>query len=240
MSQADAVQLEAVSVSRGGRKVLHDLTLTLEERRIGIVGRNGSGKTTLARAVKGLLKPDAGTVRVAGLDPAARSREAAAAVGFLFQNSDHQILCPTVLEEIAFGPIEAGRPQGEAHALARDLLDRHGVGAWAERSVAELSEGQRRLVCLLAVMILEPKLLILDEPFNGLDIPTRYALMRFLAALPYQILTISHDVETLQDADRLLWLEEGRLRADGPPALVVPRFLDEMRKAADLGAEGAA
>lgn len=237
MNQAETVRLEGISVARAGRPVLRDLSLCFSERRIGIIGRNGSGKTTLARVIKGLLKPDSGRVCVAGLDPAARTREAAAAVGFLFQNSDHQILCPNVAEEIAFGPIEAGMDKHAARASAERLLDAHGVADWADRPVAELSEGQRRLVCLLAVLVLEPKVLILDEPHNGLDIPTRHGLTRFLAGLPQQILTISHDVETLRDADRLIWLDAGGVRADGPPASVVPRFLEAMAPAADIRAD---
>jgi len=220
--------------------VLHDLTLSLAERRIGIIGRNGSGKTTLARVIKGLLTPDHGQVRVAGLDPSARTREAAAAVGFLFQNSDHQILCPNVGEEIAFGPIQAGMDKDAAHAAVTRLLSAQGVADWIDRPVVALSEGQRRLVCLLAVLILEPRVLILDEPFNGLDIPTRRGLMAFLEDLPQQILIISHDVESLHDADRLLWLEAGKIHDDGPPPLVGPRFLKAMDRAADIRAEGAA
>jgi biotin transport system ATP-binding protein len=233
------VTLDAVTVHRGGRDVLSDLSLQLEENRIVLIGRNGSGKTTLAQLIKGLLVPDAGSVRVWGLDPAARTAESAAAVGFLFQNSDHQILCPTVLEEIAFGPIEAGLPREEAQRASLEIMRLHGIAGWRDRAVATLSEGQRRLVCLLAVLVLEPHLLVLDEPYNGLDIPTRLRLAEFIAGLPQQILLISHDPETIEDAERALWLEEGRVQADDAPARVLPGYLHAMRHK-PRGMEGAA
>ncbi|MCR9219788.1 MAG: energy-coupling factor ABC transporter ATP-binding protein [Alphaproteobacteria bacterium] len=227
----DGAHLDGVTVRLGGRPVLRDLSLTLTERRICLVGRNGSGKSTVARVVKGLIVPETGRVRVHGMNPAERSAEAVAAVGFLFQNSDHQILCPTVLEEIAFGPLEGGLARAEAEERALALMRLHGVAGWRDRPVAALSEGQRRLVCLLAVLVMEPKLLVLDEPYTGLDIPTRVRLARFVAGLPQRILAVSHDPETIETADRVLWLEEGAVRADGPPATVLPAYLDAMQRA---------
>ncbi|GAA0600290.1 ABC transporter ATP-binding protein [Caenispirillum bisanense] len=229
------VELTDVTVRRGGQVALAAVSLALGERRIGLVGRNGSGKSTLARLVKGLLKPDAGCVRVHGLDPAARSREAVACVGFLFQNSDHQILCPTVVEEIAFGLVEFGTPRREAEDRARALLADHAVADWAARPVAALSEGQRRLVCLLAVLVMGPRLLVLDEPYAGLDIPTRLRLARFIAGLPQQVMLIGHAAEDFAGFDRILWLEAGRVERDGPPETVLPAFLAAMHRLAGLG-----
>lgn len=244
-SDAAAIVLDGVTVRRGGRVALESVTLRLTEQRVAVVGRNGSGKSTLARLVKGLLSPDAGTVRVFGLNPARRERRAIADIGFLFQNSDHQILCPTVAEEIAFGPVELGAPRAEADRRARAILDLHGIAAWADRPVTALSEGQRRLVCLLAVLVSDPRLLVLDEPFAGLDIPTRLRLQAFIAELPQQVLLISHEPESLDGFDRALWLEEGRLAADGPPSEVLPVFTRAMHalvpdEALPGGQEGAA
>lgn len=194
----DAVVLDGVTIRRGGRVALDGVSLRLTEQRVAVIGRNGSGKSTLARLVKGLLSPDSGRVRVFGRDPARRDRRTIADIGFLFQNSDHQILCPTIVEEIAFGPVELGMPRVEADAKARAILETHGIADWAERPVAALSEGQRRLVCLLAVLVSEPRLLVLDEPYAGLDIPTRLRLQRFIAGLPQRVLLISHEPESLE------------------------------------------
>lgn len=228
MTEDKGVHLEAVTVKRGGAAVLAGLTLDMTEDRIVLIGRNGSGKSTLAKVIKGLLVPASGVVRVWGLDPAARTAEATAAVGFLFQNSDHQILCPTVLEEIAFGPLESGLSREEARRASLAILSEHGVSAWQDRAVATLSEGQRRLVCLLAVLVMRPRVLILDEPYSGLDIPTRLRLSEFLAGLPQQIILVSHDADVIEGADRVLWLEDGAVRADGDPAAVLPGFLRAM------------
>jgi biotin transport system ATP-binding protein len=228
-AQGGGISLSAVTVRRAGQPVLRGITLELTERRIGLVGRNGSGKSTLARTIKGLLRPESGSVALYGIDPAERSPEALATAGFLFQNSDHQILCPTVLEEIAFGPAQAGSTQAQAEAAALALMEAHGIAGWAGRPVAALSEGQRRLVCLLAVLVMEPRLVILDEPFAGLDIPTRLKLGRFIARLPQQALVVSHDPETLAGFDRVIWLDEGAVRGDGPPGSVLPDFRAAMR-----------
>lgn len=222
------IYLRGVRVERGGKTILKELSLDLTERRIAVVGRNGSGKSTLARVIKGLIRPDAGSVRLFGRDPAKRDFGSLSVAGFLFQNSDHQILCPSVLEEIAFGLNENGVPPKEAEKTALALMERHGIAAWRDRAVATLSEGQRRLVCLLAVLVMQPKVLLLDEPFTGLDIPTRLGLEGFIAGLPQQVVMISHDAEAVAAFDRVLWFDEGRLRADGPPKRILPDFLDAM------------
>ncbi|MGB4910459.1 MAG: ATP-binding cassette domain-containing protein, partial [Tabrizicola sp.] len=111
---SSGIEISAASVKLGGRLVLDGLTLRLTESRIGVLGRNGSGKTTLLRLIAGLIAPDAGTVRVEGADPFRDRKATLAALGILFQNPDHQILFPTVEEELAFGLAQQGISQPEA------------------------------------------------------------------------------------------------------------------------------
>jgi biotin transport system ATP-binding protein len=144
-------------------------------------------------------------------------------VGFVFQNPDHQIIFPTVGEEIAFGLIERGETTAQARRAAEDLLTRHGCAGWIDRAIHELSEGQKQLVCILAILATEPTILLLDEPFSSLDLPTRLSLSARLARLPQQILMASHDLDLLLDFDRVLWLENGQVR-DGAPARVLPEY----------------
>lgn len=214
-------RLHAVEVTRGARVVFSGLDLTLAERRIGLVGDNGSGKSTLLRLLNGLILPDAGTVEVVGLDTRRHRRQLPAHVGFVFQNVDHQIIFPTVREEIAFGPLEQGFAKPAALAAAERLLAAHGCGGWGDRAVEELSEGQKQLVCILSALAAGPRLLLLDEPFSALDLPTRIALSERLAGLDQQVIMASHDLGLFAGFDRLVWLHAGRVAADGAPGEVI-------------------
>ncbi len=222
------IDLSSASVRLGGRKVLDGLSLRLTEARIGILGRNGSGKTTFLRLVAGLIPPDSGTVRVDGHDPFADRRAALASLGILFQNPDHQILFPTVEEELAFGLRQQGASMVDASARVAGLLQAEGRLHWAKAPVSTLSQGQRHYLCLLSVLLMHPRTILLDEPLAGLDLPTQARLARRFAALPQRLVTITHDPAVLADADRVLWLDAGRVIADGPPSEVLPAYTAEM------------
>lgn len=231
------IELSSASVSLGGRKVLDGISLQLGEARIGILGRNGSGKTTLLRLIAGLIAPDSGTVRVDGADPFTDRKAALAALGILFQNPDHQILFPTVEEELAFGLAQQGLPQGEALVRARAALAVDGRAHWAAAPISTLSQGQRHYLCLLSVLLMHPRTILLDEPLAGLDLPTQARLARRFTALPQRLVTITHDPAVLSAADRVLWLEAGRVVADGTPAEVIPTFTAEMARIGERDAD---
>jgi biotin transport system ATP-binding protein len=236
-SDTSAITLCGASVRLSGKMVLPPLTLTLTERRIGIIGRNGSGKSTLLRLLAGLIAPASGTVRVGGIDPARDRRGTLARLGILFQNPDHQILFPSVLEELIFGLVQMGTPAPDAIAHAQSMLQLHGRADWANAPVATLSQGQRHWLCLMAVLLMEPDTILLDEPFAGLDLPTQIRLSRAFAALPQRLITITHDPETVHDHDRILWLDGGRIIADGPPEAVLPVFRTRMLQLGGLDAD---
>lgn len=223
-----AIELLDVSLKREGRQVLDGVSVTLREPRIGIVGRNGSGKSTLLRVIAGLMEPDSGSVSVAGADVMRDRAAAIRAVGILFQNPDHQIIFPTVAEEIAFGIAQLGASRAEARRRAMEVLAAHDRADWAGRSTHALSQGQRHYLCLMAILAMEPRAILLDEPFTGLDIPTRMQLNRALSALEQQVVMVTHDMTLLTDYDRILWLEEGKLCDDGPAAAVLERFAAAM------------
>lgn len=224
------LHLDAVTVRLGGRLVLDRLSLSLTEPRIGVVGRNGSGKSTLLRLLAGLIAPDSGAVRVEGFDPARDRKAALRTVGILFQNPDHQILFPTVEEELAFGLAQQGLPQAQALAQAQAALVEDGRGHWAKAPVATLSQGQRHYLCLLSVLLMGPATILLDEPLAGLDLPTQTRLARRFAALPQRLITVTHDPAGLTGVTRILWLEHGRIAADGPPDAVLPAFTAAMTR----------
>ncbi|MFN6925075.1 MAG: energy-coupling factor ABC transporter ATP-binding protein [Tabrizicola sp.] len=234
---SSGIRLAAASVSLGGRKVLDDLTLDITERRVGILGRNGSGKTTLLRLIAGLIAPARGSVRVEGADPFSDRKAALSAIGILFQNPDHQILFPTVEEELAFGLAQQGQPQAEALRKAHALLAAEGRAHWAKAPVSTLSQGQRHYLCLLSVLLMQPRTILLDEPLAGLDLPTQARLARRFATLPQRLITITHDPATLHAADRVIWLEAGRIVADGQPDKVIPAFTAEMERIGEHDAD---
>jgi biotin transport system ATP-binding protein len=217
---APFLRFDRLSLARGGRPLFDGLTLAMAERRVGLIGNNGSGKSSLLRLAAGLLMPDGGEVSVGGYS----TRESRPNTGFLFQNPDHQILFPTVGEEVAFGLIEQGIAPAEANSRAARLLAQHGCAGWEKRAVHELSEGQKQLVCLVAVLAPEPDVLLLDEPFASLDLPTRYDLRERLDALGQNIVMASHDLGLLSDFDRVIWLEDGKVRGDGPPKAIFAAY----------------
>lgn len=230
------ITLSNVSYGVTGREILSGLTLSLTERRIGIIGRNGSGKTTLLRLMAGLISPTAGTVKVEGTNPSDR-KAMLRHLGILFQNPDHMILFPTVIEELAFGLRQTGLSDAEAQARALACLTTEGRAHWANVPTSTLSQGQRHYLCLLSVLLMQPTTILLDEPFAALDLPTQSRLSRRLAALPQRLITISHDPAAASSADRILWLDGGHIRADGPPAVVMPAFTAEMARVGEVDAD---
>jgi biotin transport system ATP-binding protein len=229
--------LRNATVRLGGRLVLDALSFRLTESRIGILGRNGSGKTTLLRLLAGLIAPDDGTVRVDGVDPFKDRKATLSALGILFQNPDHQILFPTVEEELAFGLRQQGLPQAQALAAARAALAAAGRAHWAGAAVSTLSGGQKHWLCLQSVLLMAPATILLDEPFAGLDLSETARQARRLAALPQRLVMISHDPAHLAAADRVIWIEAGGVTANGPPAQVLPAFAAEMARLGGVDAD---
>lgn len=221
--------LEDVGLRLSGRAVLQGLTLRARERRIGIVGRNGSGKTSLARLIAGLIPPTSGRITVAGVDMAQDRKAALRMVGILFQNPDHQIIFPTVAEEITFGLTQLGHNKAAAAQQTAAVLHRFGKAHWADAATHSLSQGQKQLVCLMAILAMDPGLIILDEPYSGLDIATRQQLMRYVDRTPGGVILVSHDPDALAGFDRVLWLEKGKILDDGPADRVLPRFQAQMQ-----------
>ncbi|NRG17196.1 ABC transporter ATP-binding protein [Rhizobiales bacterium] len=220
----EGVCVSNVSIARGGRIVIENLSLSLVEKRIALVGLNGSGKSTLVRALNGLISPIKGKVCIHGVDAVKSPKAAARMVGFVFQNPDHQIIFPTVAEDIAFGLRQAGISKSTTRAQAKALLREYDCEEWADRPISELSEGQKHLVCILSVLIMEPEVLVLDEPFSSLDIAVRTNLLSRLKHLRQQIILINHDLDVFDSFDRMIWLKDGRVEADGLPESITPLY----------------
>lgn len=218
------IELDGVGVERGMRPVLRDVDLRLTERRIGIVGANGSGKSTLVRLFNGLVQPATGRVRVDGCDPVVQPREARRRVGFVFQNPDLQIVMPLVRDDLAFGLRNLGVSRAAIDPRIDAVLRRLGIEALADRHCHALSGGEKQLVALAAVLVMEPAILVFDEPTTLLDLRHRRRLGHCLAELSQPAIVVSHDLDWLADFDRILVMEEGRVVFDAVPALALPWY----------------
>lgn len=183
--------------------------------RIGVIGPNGSGKTTLFALIVGLVRPTEGRVEVFGK---LRRRESdfrgiRGPVGLLFQDADDQLFCPTVAEDVAFGPLNLGKSRVQALDIVHRTLDSLGLADYADRVTYKLSGGEKRLVALATVLAMEPEVLLLDEPTAGLDTAAVARVSGILADLPQAMAIITHDRAFLDPlAARLVRLEEGRLQ----------------------------
>lgn len=219
-----SIEFDCVTLRRGSKLVFDGLTVSISQSRVGLLGDNGAGKSSLLRLINGLLLPDEGEVRVNGLVTSKARRELPAKVGFVFQNPEHQIVFPTALEEVAFGFREQGAPRAEANEKAREVFTRFGCVDWAEAVVHEMSEGQKQRLCIMSIVAMNPDILVMDEPFASLDLPTRIDLTELIATLPQQLIVASHDLELLAGMDRVIWLSGGKVVGDGPPASVINAY----------------
>ncbi len=211
-------------LTRGITPVFDGLTLQLNEPRIGLIGDNGAGKSSLFRMACGLEAPQSGSVTVQGLQAFRINAQRPNLVGMMFQNPDDQIVFPTVQEELALGLAATGLPRREAISRARAFLATRGLEAWAERAISSLSQGQRQHVCWLAILLCQPALILLDEPFASLDLPGQALLHDDMARVSQQFIVSTHVLEHLRDFDRVIWLDSGRVRADGDAESVCAQY----------------
>lgn len=219
------IEVRSVTHSFGGRTVLSDVSVTLCERRIAIVGSNGSGKSTFTRLLNGLLLPGEGQVFVDGLTTAKDSRAIRRRVGFVFQNPDTQIVFPTVEEDLAFGLKNLKLPAAEIRARVDDALVRYGLSDFRNHSAHLLSGGQKQMLAIASVLVMAPDIIVFDEPTTALDHRNKRMIARFIRDLPQQVIVVSHDLDLLQDFDRMIAFEDGRIVLDGQPADVIPAYL---------------
>ena len=223
------IEICSASVFYGKERILENLSLSIKEQRVGFIGRNGSGKTTLLRILAGLQELNNGKVLIDGIEVAKKRKEAIKKVGIIFQNPDHQIIFPTVGEELRFGLTQLGLSKNEADLKVIACLKQYDKVDWFERSISTLSQGQKHLVCLLSVLLMKPRVLLLDEPFTGIDIPTQLKLEHYLSSLKQTIIHVSHMPETFADYQRLIWMDEGVVQADGTPKTVIKKYRTAMK-----------
>lgn len=199
------------------RVVLADVDLVLPEQRVAFVGANGSGKSTLARMINGLVLPTSGRVLVDGVDPAERGPHVRKRVGFVFTNPDSQIVMPTAGEDVAFSLRRSGLSRAERARRAAEVLERHGLGGYADHPAHQLSGGQKQLLALCAMLALDPDVLVCDEPTTLLDLRNKRRFVEVLGTLRQQVVLVTHDLDLLEGFQRVVVLDGGRVVADDEP-----------------------
>jgi cobalt/nickel transport system ATP-binding protein len=201
--------------------VLNDIAIeVMPGERVGLIGPNGAGKTTLFLVICGVLKPNEGEISLLGEPVAFGKFNPRAAL--VFQNPDDQLFCPTVREDVAFGPQNMGLPKEEVEARVKEALATVGASRFADRPVHHLSEGEKRIVSVASVLAMRPELVMYDEPSANLDIRSRRRLIRLLQSSAETILVASHDLElVLEVCQRVILIDEGKIIVEGDPRQIM-------------------
>jgi biotin transport system ATP-binding protein len=206
------------------RRVLADLSLTLPQQRIGVIGANGSGKSTFARLLNGLVLPSTGRVNVDGFDTRSQGREVRRRVGFCFTDPDAQIVMPTVAEDVAFGLRRRGLGKPEIASRVSAALEAYGLAGHADHPAHLLSGGQKQLLALASVLVTEPAVLVMDEPTTLLDLRNASMIASVVARLPQQVVLVTHHLDLVAEFDRVLVFDEGRVVCDDVPGVAVRHY----------------
>lgn len=222
--------LEVKGLSRsyhGNRKVLNNINIFFTESSFTIIaGPNGSGKTQLMRHLNGLLKPQEGEVLLGGKSLRNDLSAARRKVGLVFQNADSQIVGQTVASDIAFGPENLRWPRKLINEKVQSVIDVMGLEELKDRRPHTLSGGEKKRVSLASVLIMEPEVIVLDEPFIGLDYSGVSNVLTDIVGLHKAgrtIILITHDLEkVLAHCTRLILMNNGAICADGEPGILLP------------------
>ncbi len=215
-SKTPLLELRDISFSytKTSPTLLEGINFSVQEKSIGLIGPNGCGKTTVFQIIMGLLQADKGEILLEGKVVSNKKdfQQLRRKFGFLFQHSDDQLFSPTVLEDVAFGPLNMGNTPDEAREISIQTLEHLGLAGFEDRITHKLSGGEKKLVALATILSMQPKLLLLDEPSNNLDPATRERLITILRELKQAYIIISHDLDFLASTcSRLYTISDKKL-----------------------------
>lgn len=219
------IELDGVSVTAPSAgsdvTILSDVSVTLAEQRIALIGANGSGKSTLARLLNGLVTASGGRVLVDGVDVAENGAQVRRRVGFVFTNPASQVVMPTAVEDVALSLRRDVRKAADREARAREVLAEFGLGHRADTSVHALSGGQQQLLAVAGVLATDPDVVVADEPTTLLDLANTRLIGDLLLGLRQQLVLATHDLDLAARCDRALVIADGRIGFDGHAAEAV-------------------
>lgn len=220
-----AIEVQGLSYTYAdGTVALSDVSFRLEPGEcVALVGPSGAGKSTLAKCLVGFVKPRSGRVMVDGIEVGPKTlAEVRRRVGLIFQNPDDQLFMPTLFDDVAFGLLQGGVNGDQLRQRVEQALADHGLDGLAKKFPGHLSGGQKRLAALAGVLVMEPAVLLLDEPSSNLDPRSRRNLINRLSGLTNTRLIAGHDLEMALDlCSRVLLLSGSRLVADGPAVKIL-------------------
>ena len=222
------IDVSNVSHRFGDHSVLNAVTVSVREHRVGIIGANGSGKSTFARLLNGLLIPDEGTVTVDGIDTRGDVKAVRRRVGFVFQNPDNQIVFPIVEEDVAFGLKNLKLPKDEITGRVDMALERYRLGHLRTHATHLLSGGEKQMLAIAAVLVMEPRYVVLDEPMTLLDLRNKQLIIEVIREIEQPVVLVTHDLDHLRDFDRVIVFDEGGVTADGLPHAAIREYLRAM------------
>lgn len=222
------IEFRKAAVTYDGEPVLQPLTVSLAEQRIGIIGSNGSGKSTTVRMINGLIEPTSGEVLCDGLSPQSDGKEIRKRVGFVFSDAESQIVMPRVADDVAFSLRRFKLQRDEVRRRVTEALDRFELADRAEHSPHTLSGGEKQMLALASVLVIQPDTIIADEPTTLLDLRNRRRIVRELLALQQQLIVVTHDLEMLREFERVLVIDDGSLVFDGAPSDAIEFYTDLM------------
>lgn len=218
------ISVQGISHSFGDWVALRNVSLELTEKRIAIIGANGGGKSTLARMLNGLLIPEQGKVLVNGIDTKVNPIEARRHVGFIFSDADSQIIMPTVQEDVALGLRWKKMKKEQVQQEVMEILKRFNLHRHADHPAHSLSGGQKQMLALAAVLVTEPKILICDEPTTLLDFHNVNVFVNTIRGLEQQVILLTHQLEIIEDFDRVLVVDQGQIYFDGKPQDAIQKY----------------
>ncbi|NHB92583.1 energy-coupling factor ABC transporter ATP-binding protein [Photorhabdus cinerea] len=222
------LEIQNVTHAYGERVILKDLNLQLKEKRIAIIGSNGCGKSTFVRLLNGLLVPKRGDVLVDGLNTRTDGKAIRRKVGFVFQNPDNQIVFPVVEEDLAFGMKNLGFTKDTIQQRIQEALSRYDLLQFREYPAHLLSGGQKQLLAISGVLVMDPAYIIFDEPTTLLDLRNKRRVAEAIDNLSQTVIVVSHDLEFLAGFDRVLVFDDGQVVADDIPSIAIPEYVRMM------------
>ena len=218
------IEVSNVNHRFGERHVLRNINLSIVERRVGVIGANGSGKSTFVRLLNGLLIPDEGAVAVDSIDTRQDVKAVRRKVGFVFQNPDNQIVFPVVEEDIEFGLKNLKLPKDEIGRRVDSILARYRLEHLRESAAHLLSGGEKQMLAISSVLVMQPQYVVFDEPMTLLDLRNKKLVLDTIHTIEQPVILVTHDLDHLHDFERVIVFDQGEIVADGIPESAIQYY----------------